>query len=769
MTSSVCGSRLLLCTAALSIACAASAAIAQSTDAALPAVTVTETPSISERHQLPLVTESVTASQISEQVNAVNTEDALKYLPNVLIRKRHIGDTQAPMTTRTSGVGSSARGLIYADGVPLSALIGNNNSTASPRWGMVAPEEIERIDVMYGPFAAAYPGNSIGAVAEITTRMPRRFEAAVKVQSAWQSFSQYGTSDTYPARQASALLGNRSGNFSWWLSANHLDSYGQPLAYVTAARVAAPSAVGTPVTGAFADANRSGAPIAVLGAGGIERQLQDNFKLKLGYEVTPTLHAAYTIGFFQNDDRATAQTYLRDAAGNLMYSGSLNIGGYNYSVPASAFSNNVYRTEEQHWMHSLALRSDTRGTWDWEAVASLYRYGTETTRTPTAALPAALAGGAGTLSSMDGTGWRAVDLKGIWRPRGVSGAHQLSFGVHHDYYKLVNPKYNTANWIDNGGEQLAADARGKSQTEALWMQDVWRLAPAFKATLGGRYEHWRAFDGQNYSLAPALSVAQPGLDASHFSPKASLAFEASAQWLLTASLGKAYRFPTVTELYQAITTGATLSIPNPNLRPERAWSGELSAERAWQGGRVRASYFEERIADALISQTAPLVAGSATLFSYVQNIDSVRSRGLELVAQGADVFVEGLDLSGSVVYVHSRITADSAFAAAVGKQTPQVPSWRATLVATFRPNAKAAVTLAARYSDRAYATADNSDFYTHTYQGFDAYFVVDLRARYQIDRQWSAALGVDNLNNRKYFVFHPFPQRTALAELRFNY
>jgi hypothetical protein len=43
------------------------------------------------------------------------------------LRKRHVGDTQAPVTTRTSGVGASARSLVYADGVPLSALIGNNN------------------------------------------------------------------------------------------------------------------------------------------------------------------------------------------------------------------------------------------------------------------------------------------------------------------------------------------------------------------------------------------------------------------------------------------------------------------------------------------------------------------------------------------------------------------------------------------------------------------------------------------------------------------
>jgi iron complex outermembrane receptor protein len=38
-----------------------------------------------------------------------------------------------------------------------------------------------------------------------------------------------------------------------------------------------------------------------------------------------------------------------------------------------------------------------------------------------------------------------------------------------------------------------------------------------------------------------------------------------------------------------------------------------------------------------------------------------------------------------------------------------------------------------------------------------------------VDRHWSAAAGIDNVNNRKYFLFHPFPQRTVYAELRYTY
>jgi iron complex outermembrane receptor protein len=720
--------------------------------------------SVVDGGQLPVRTEGISAAEITRTVNALNTEDALKYLPDVLVRKRHPGDVQAPITTRTSGLGSSARSLVYADGVLLSALIGNNNSFASPRWGMVAPEEIARIDVLYGPFAAQFPGNSVGAVVEITTRLPEHLEATAGVDAADQRFSQYGTQGDFTAWRAGATIGDRRGPFAWWLSASRLDADSQPLSYVTVLRPATPSAAGTAVTGAFADTNRTNAPIFVLGAGGFEHQVQDTLKLKLAWDLTPDVRAVWTGGYFGHADDAHAQSYLKNAMGDAAYDGALNIGGYAVSVPASAFSSTVYRLDEHHWMQSLTLGSHTGGVFDWEAIATAYDYATDRQRAPTGALPGAVTGGAGTVSVMDGTGWSTLDLKAIWRP---GGPHSVSFGAHHDQFEFNNPKYLTADWIDGGPGALASLAQGRTRTDALWAQDVWRLAPELNLTLGARWEHWRAWDGFNFSASPALSVAQPSLSRDAVSPKASLAWTPIERWRLTASFGTAYRFPTVTELYQAISTGPTLTSPNPNLRPERAHSWELSAERREGNGRVRISLFEEDLKDALISQTAPLAPGSSTLFSFVQNIDRVRSRGVELVAEQRDVLVPGLELSGYVTWVDSRILADAAFAAAVGKQTPQLPRWRGAVVASYRPDDRLSLSLAARYSDPAFATLDNSDTHATTWQGFDGYFVVDARAHYRISDHWSGAVGADNLFSRKYFLFHPFPQRTVQAELKY--
>jgi iron complex outermembrane receptor protein len=43
-----------------------------------------------------------------------------------------------------------------------------------------------------------------------------------------------------------------------------------------------------------------------------------------------------------------------------------------------------------------------------------------------------------------------------------------------------------------------------------------------------------------------------------------------------------------------------------------------------------------------------------------------------------------------------------------------------------------------------------------------------VRTRYRVAGQWSVAVGVDNLNNDKYWAFHPYTQRTLVAELKFD-
>ncbi|HEU4550641.1 MAG TPA: TonB-dependent receptor [Rhizomicrobium sp.] len=705
----------------------------------------------------------VAAAKASETINTANTEDMLKYAPSLLVRKRHIGDTQDPVATRTSGVGASARSLIFVDGIMINSPIGNNNGAASPHFGVAAPRDVNRIDVLYGPFAAAYGGGSIGAVINITTRMPDHFELHGHAMGAVQNWRQYGSDDTVGTWQLAAGIGDRIGAFAWRLSANHLDSRSQPLSIVTLARPATAGAAGTPVTGASDGLSRTGTPIAIIGAAGLEHQVQDTDTLKLAYDFDGGARLAYTVSLFHQDDRAQAQAYLRSAAGTPVYSGDLNIDGYNYNVGAGSFSNNVYHWPQTHLAQGLSLKSGDDGDFAWSLVASNYAYLYDSQRVPGTALPGAAAGGAGSINRLTGTGWYTLDASGGWR--GFAD-HDISFGLHRDVESLSQRKFATANWINGGVGALSSSAHGRTATNALWLQDVWTLRPGLKAALGARLEDWRANDGANFSAAPALNAAQPSLSTQAFSPKLSLAWQVSDPWALTASWGGAYRMPTVTELYQVVTTGTFLSVPDPDLKPEHANTFELSAQRRTPDGTVRLSIYQEDIDDALLSQSAPLVAGSTALYSFVQNVDHTRVRGFELYADQNDVMIAGLELTGSLTYADGRITKDTAFARAMNKFIPQLPKWRANAVATYRIG-RWAFTLGARYSDRSFGTIDNSDPVSNSWQGFAGYLVVDARAQVKVDDNWTLSAGIDNLNNDKYFLFHPFPQRTLMMEVNY--
>ncbi len=246
----------------------------------LGTVTVLGTRPTSLPTQIPTTIEGIDAAQIADAVNATDAEDALKYLPSLNVRKRYIGDyDHAVLASRASGTGNSARSLVYADGILLSNLLGNG-ATFTPRWGMVTPEEIERVDVLYGPFSAAYPGNSVGAVVDYVTRMPDAFEGHARVSSFGEKSSLYGRDESYYGYQASMSVGARSGQWSWWANYNHLDSDGHALSFANKIVSTSPATANAlPITGAVPGKNPRNQDWLLLGTTNLNDLIQDLAKL----------------------------------------------------------------------------------------------------------------------------------------------------------------------------------------------------------------------------------------------------------------------------------------------------------------------------------------------------------------------------------------------------------------------------------------------------------------------------------------------------------
>jgi iron complex outermembrane receptor protein len=387
------------------------------------------TPPIKQRFGLPQESFSITAKQIDETINLKDPEDAVKYMPSLFVRKRNDGDNQAVLATRSWGVNSSARTLIYYDDLLISALIGNNNSGASPHWNLVSPESIARIDFLDGPFSAAYPGNSIGGVLLITSKMPDRPFAVAKETVSVMPWNQYGTKDTYATSQTSAAAGDRKGALFWIVSANYLDSYQQPLTYTTFGTASQPAPANT--TGTISALNKQGGIANVIGTGALAHSQQTSGNLRFAYDITPLVQATYSLGIWNNVQTSNPQTYLTSTV-----TGTPTFGG------VSGFASNKYTWDQTHMSNAVSLKSDTKGVFDFDLSASTYNYLQDIMLNPFTVAPAGIGFSEnGKITRNDGTNWQNADAKGIWRPFGFDGPQEFSFGVHGDRYQFDNPVF----------------------------------------------------------------------------------------------------------------------------------------------------------------------------------------------------------------------------------------------------------------------------------------------------------------------------------------
>lgn len=104
-----------------------------------------------------------------------------------------------------------------------------------------------------------------------------------------------------------------------------------------------------------------------------------------------------------------------------------------------------------------------------------------------------------------------------------------------------------------------------------------------------------------------------------------------------------------------------------------------------------------------------------------------------------------------------------------GKNVPYVPKFRWTGNATYHVDDHWSFSLAARWQDRMWPLLTNNDTAHGVYGSFDRFFVVDTKIRYKLNDHASFSFGIDNIGNYKYFLFHPFPQRTFVISGKYEF
>lgn len=735
------------------------------TDRLIDSITVT-----GERERAALDVPNPVASKTAEDLrkeNLVNPEDALRYVPNVTIRKRYVGDRNALIGGRSFSTLQSARGLVLVDGYLLSNFLGRFDA---PRWNMISPEEIDRVDVLYGPFSALYPGNSIGTTVAIRTRQPKGFEASLRTTAFAERFDEYGVDETFGGHQVSGFWGTRFTNGSWMsVAANRQESTSHPMQYFSVSADASgqfPSADGerVPVTGVRFDADPRGRMRATFGtsAGAIDETVQDQVKLRAGHTFDQAFEVEGFFAHWRNDSEGENRTFMRDETGAEVWSGTVVADGIAFRVPATALAPSERHERHSHW--GATVRTTRQTGWNASLVFSKYRIDEDYTLESSAPDPLADRGGSGTNIERDGTSWETLELQAVSSPmHSALGAHTLSMGIHRNEYRLENPIYSTQDWRRRAGA-LSQEVTGATEIEALYVQDEWELDDAWSLTLGARYEEWRAFDG--LQRAGSTEVTYPTRSDARVSPKASLSFTANDALSVRLSAGRGVRFPTVAELFQGTTTASSIIVNDPNLEAEVSDALDLTIEHSAHWGTLRVSLFEDDVRDSIFAQTNVTVTPTVT---NVQNVGRVRTRGIETAFVVEPASLESIRLEGSIAYARAKILENDTFPVSIGNDWPRVPKWRGTLQAVWQPSEKWFASLGVRHSGRAFNRLENDDFRGHTYGGVSRFTTFDTRVAYAFDNDLELALGIDNLTNTRTYQVHPLPQRTAYLEARWSF
>ena len=189
--------------------------------------------------------------------------------------------------------------------------------------------------------------------------------------------------ETLPACQIGGTIGDRFGPLALFASIDHVASHGQPLLYVTATQPATASAAGSPRPARYPALNRTGAPIAVLGASGIEHQVQDHIKLKAALDITPDIRLTYVGGLFLNDTACARRNLSADQATGApaMPARSTSAAGPTPSRRAPSPAASIPTTSGTG-AHALSATGSS-GRFDWQVIGTLYDFAHDVQRIPT--------------------------------------------------------------------------------------------------------------------------------------------------------------------------------------------------------------------------------------------------------------------------------------------------------------------------------------------------------------------------------------------------
>ena len=181
----------------------------------------------------------------------------------------------------------------------------------------------------------------------------------------------------------------------------------------------------------------------------------------------------------------------------------------------------------------------------------------------------------------------------------------------------------------------------------------------------------RADRASNLDIHQPAGVTQPNRTEVLLSPRLGVTRTLGSLANIHASAFRAFREPSMNELYRTGQVGQEITLANPALTSERATGWEIGSGVHTPSNNLalQATYFwteiNHPVSAVLISQTA------TTLTNLRENLGQIRSRGVELAATLYPT--RPLSATLGYQYADSTVTQFNPQPTLVGKRIPQVP------------------------------------------------------------------------------------------------
>jgi outer membrane receptor protein involved in Fe transport len=302
--------------------------------------------------------------------------------------------------------------------------------------------------------------------------------------------------------------------------------------------------------------------------------------------------------------------------------------------------------------------------------------------------------------------------------------------------------------IAAGRVTSAVGSGGRERVFGVFGQDLIRITPRWLLTLGVRGDRWRNFDALSTSRpfpagAPVTTTFFPDRVETAFSPRMSILHKVTDNFSVMVSGYRAFRAPTLNELYRSFRVGNVLTLSNDKLRAERLTGGEAGASYAAFGRKlnVRGTFFWSEIVRPVANVT--LTVTPALITRQRQNLGRTRSRGFEIEAEGR--ITNSITVSGGYQFLDATVLQFPANAALEGLWIPQVPRHLLTFQARYANPRLLTVAFQGRASGKQFD--DDLNLFE-----LDPYFTLDAFASRSLGHGIEVFGAFENLTGERYDV-----------------